>query len=98
MACLTLLFGHRCTLRHNRLSEEGAWVHLYLFFLIGHANWQVRKLARLVSLQELKKYSDADLKGMVLLSKGRLSVQPVSTEQWEFVLGLEDQEPQDAAK
>ncbi|CAL8466356.1 g5892 [Coccomyxa elongata] len=58
----------------------------------------VRKLARLVSLQELKKFSDTDLKGMVLLSKGRLSVQPVSTEQWEFVLGLEKQEPQEAAK
>ena len=59
--------------------------------LSGCSNEQVRKLARLVSLQELKKYSETDLKGMTLLSRGRLSVQPVSAQHWEFILGLEDQ-------
>ncbi|BDA51286.1 Thymocyte nuclear protein 1 [Coccomyxa sp. Obi] len=58
----------------------------------------VRRLGRLVSLQELKKYIDTDLKGMVLLSKGRLSVQPVSAQHWDFILGLEDQVSQEAAK
>jgi predicted RNA-binding protein with PUA-like domain len=52
----------------------------------------VRKLARLISLQELKSYSSSELEGMVLLSKGRLSVQPVTEQQWRFILGLEHAE------
>lgn len=51
---------------------------------------QVRKLERLVSLQELKGHAEGELKGMVLLSKGRLSVQPVTLQQWDFILGLEN--------
>ncbi|KAK9902799.1 hypothetical protein WJX75_006373 [Coccomyxa subellipsoidea] len=57
----------------------------------------VRRLARLVSLQELKQHSEAALQGMALLSKGRLSVQPVTQQQWDFVLGLEDRPPEQEA-
>ena len=54
---------------------------------------QVRELRRLVSLQELKQYSSKELEGMVLLSKGRLSVQPVTQQQWDFILQLAEEEP-----
>ncbi|EIE19949.1 DUF55-domain-containing protein [Coccomyxa subellipsoidea C-169] len=54
----------------------------------------VRRLARLISLQELKRHSEGALKGMALLTKGRLSVQPVTRQQWDFVLGLEDNPPE----
>ena len=49
-----------------------------------------RKLKRTITLQELKPYADGPLKDMALLRKGnRLSVMPVSAEQWAFILGLE---------
>ena len=32
---------------------------------------------------------------MVLLSKGRLSVQPVTQLQWDFIMGLEDSQPRE---
>lgn len=47
----------------------------------------------MISLQELKRYSGAELEGMVLLSKGRLSVQPVSSAHWDFILDLENKKP-----
>jgi predicted RNA-binding protein with PUA-like domain len=48
----------------------------------------VRKLARTITLQELKNYSE--LQDLVLLRRGnRLSVMPVSEEQWRFIEGLE---------
>ncbi|GFO56761.1 EVE domain-containing protein [Geomonas sp. Red276] len=46
----------------------------------------VRELARPVTLAELK--GVAELNGMVLLSRGRLSVQPVREEEWKIILGL----------
>lgn len=49
-----------------------------------------------MSLKELKAYSGAELEGMVLLSKGRLSVQPVTADHWNFVLGLEAVQPETA--
>ena len=51
---------------------------------------QVRKLQRIVPLQELKQHTSGSLEGMVLLSKGRLSVQPVTQQQWDFIMGLEN--------
>ena len=49
-----------------------------------------RRLKRNIPLQELKQYAGGPLKDMPLLRKGnRLSVMPVSEDQWEFVLGLE---------
>ena len=50
----------------------------------------VRHLKRFISLKELQSYKESDLKGMFLLNRGRLSVQPVSKKEFEFVLNLEN--------
>lgn len=48
----------------------------------------VRKLSRPLSLPELRK--ERALKNMLLLQKGvRLSVQPISPEEWDHILSLE---------
>ncbi|KAM3615479.1 uncharacterized protein V6R79_002864 [Siganus canaliculatus] len=58
-----------------------------------------RMLKRFVPLAELKKYhlqhhsSGGPLKGMALFTRARLSVQPLTTEEFDFVLSLEDKEP-----
>jgi predicted RNA-binding protein with PUA-like domain len=52
---------------------------------------QVRRLERCITLEELKAHKDGVLEGMVLLGKGRLSVQPVTPRQWEFIMGLEEE-------
>ena len=62
-----------------------------------YGNLQVRRLRRLVPLQELKQHSSGELEGMVLLSKGRLSVQPVTKQQWDFILQLAEEEPKEAS-
>ncbi|KAJ3129216.1 Thymocyte nuclear protein 1 [Nowakowskiella sp. JEL0407] len=49
----------------------------------------VRRLDRFIPLKELKTYVNAELSSMVLLKRGRLSVQPVSTSEYEFILQLE---------
>lgn len=49
----------------------------------------VRKLEDPVTLAELKEHAEGALFGMALFKMKRLSVQPVSAEEWEFVLGLE---------
>ena len=47
-----------------------------------------RKLKRTITLAELK--GRKELKDMVLLRPGnRLSVSPVTTQEWDFILGLE---------
>jgi predicted RNA-binding protein with PUA-like domain len=49
-----------------------------------------RKLNRTISLKELRNYADSSLSDMLLLRRGnRLSVMPVSTDNWRFILGLE---------
>jgi predicted RNA-binding protein with PUA-like domain len=48
-----------------------------------------RKLEKPVTLLELKGYSEKELSGMALFRMSRLSVQPVSAEEWEFILGIE---------
>jgi predicted RNA-binding protein with PUA-like domain len=49
-----------------------------------------RRLARNIALAELKKYADGPLQDMPLVRKGnRLSIMPVTAEQWEFILSLE---------
>eukprot|EP00193_Tetraselmis_chui_P015921 CAMPEP_0177791226 /NCGR_PEP_ID=MMETSP0491_2-20121128/23811_1 /TAXON_ID=63592 /ORGANISM="Tetraselmis chuii, Strain PLY429" /LENGTH=219 /DNA_ID=CAMNT_0019313425 /DNA_START=184 /DNA_END=844 /DNA_ORIENTATION=- len=50
----------------------------------------VRKLRRCIPLSELKQYKDGPLQNMVLLNRGRLSVQPVTCSQWEFIIALEN--------
>ena len=48
-----------------------------------------RKLKRVITLAELK--GRKELKDMVLLRPGnRLSVSPVTKQEWDFILGLED--------
>ena len=47
-----------------------------------------RKLKRTISLNELK--ADAELGDMALVRRGnRLSIMPVTAEQWEYILSLE---------
>ena len=50
---------------------------------------QERKLGRMVSLEELKKFKQNDLKDMQLFSAARLSVQNVTDEEWDYILKLE---------
>ena len=48
----------------------------------------VRKLLRTISLQELKQHTE--LADLALVRRGnRLSIMPVSQQQWDFILGLE---------
>jgi predicted RNA-binding protein with PUA-like domain len=50
----------------------------------------VRHLRRNIPLAELKTYAEGPLAGLPLVRKGnRLSVMPVTPEQWDFILGLE---------
>jgi len=46
-----------------------------------------RALNRVITLKELRQHEA--LSEMVLLNRGRLSVQPVSESEWEYILGLE---------
>jgi predicted RNA-binding protein with PUA-like domain len=49
-----------------------------------------RRLARVITLEELRKHAAKELKGMVLLRPGnRLSVVPVEAAHWKFILSLE---------
>ncbi|XP_022624933.1 thymocyte nuclear protein 1 isoform X2 [Seriola dumerili] len=58
-----------------------------------------RMLKRFVPLAELKKYhlqhraKGGPLKDMALFTRARLSVQALTTEEFDFVLSLEDKEP-----
>lgn len=50
----------------------------------------VRRLRRLITLEELRKHASKELSEFVLLRRGnRLSVTPVSAKEWDFVLTLE---------
>ncbi|XP_037630388.1 thymocyte nuclear protein 1 [Sebastes umbrosus] len=58
-----------------------------------------RMLKRFLPLSELKKYhlqhqaKGGPLKAMALFTRARLSVQPLTAEEFDFVLSLEDEEP-----
>jgi predicted RNA-binding protein with PUA-like domain len=53
-----------------------------------------RHLTRPIGLRELRPYADGPLADLPLLRKGnRLSVMPVSADQWDFILGLEGTPP-----
>ncbi|KAG7243169.1 hypothetical protein INR49_016544 [Caranx melampygus] len=58
-----------------------------------------RMLKRFLPLSELKKYhlqhraKGGPLKDMALFTRARLSVQPLTTDEFDFVLSLEDKEP-----
>lgn len=50
----------------------------------------LRHLRRNISLRELRQYADGPLQDLPLLRKGnRLSIMPVTGEQWAFILALE---------
>ncbi|KAG0019088.1 hypothetical protein BGZ82_000263 [Podila clonocystis] len=51
-----------------------------------------RKFKRIVTLKELQQYKDKELSSMKLLHRGRLSVQPVTDQEMDFILSLEQQE------
>ena len=59
-------------------SEQPRWVCVDIAF--------VKKFDDVVSLKTLK--AEAGLADMVLLKQGRLSVQPVTSEQWQLILSL----------
>lgn len=49
-----------------------------------------RKFKRIVTLDELRKHNGKQLKELLILKRGnRLSVTPVSKQEWQFILGLE---------
>jgi predicted RNA-binding protein with PUA-like domain len=49
-----------------------------------------RKLTRVITLDELRKYASKELQNMVLLRPGnRLSVTPVDASHWQFICSLE---------
>jgi predicted RNA-binding protein with PUA-like domain len=49
-----------------------------------------RRLARTITLEELRKHAAKELKNMALLRKGnRLSITPVAAAEWKFILSLE---------
>jgi predicted RNA-binding protein with PUA-like domain len=49
-----------------------------------------RRLARVITLDELRKHVTKELKNMVLLRRGnRLSITPVEPAEWKFILALE---------
>lgn len=50
----------------------------------------VRKLGRLITLDELRKYQTSELANLVVLRRGnRLSVTPIAAKEWDFILSLE---------
>ena len=49
-----------------------------------------RRLARVITLDELRVHADGKLRGLTLLQRGnRLSVMPVDDAHWRFILSLE---------
>lgn len=49
-----------------------------------------RRLARVITLEELRAHASKELRGMILLRPGnRLSVMPVTAAHWKFILSLE---------
>jgi len=53
-----------------------------------------RRLARTIALEELRAHAGKELAGMVLLRPGnRLSVTPVESAHWKFILSLESRAP-----
>ncbi|KTW30493.1 uncharacterized protein T551_01776 [Pneumocystis jirovecii RU7] len=49
----------------------------------------LRHFSRFIPLRELKKYKEGPLKNMALLRRPQLSVQPVTVDEWNFIMGLE---------
>lgn len=56
----------------------------------------MEKLQRHITLPELKKHSSSALKDMQLFKQGRLSVQRVSKDEWDFIMEISRQEEEAA--
>jgi len=49
-----------------------------------------RKFTTVITLDELRKHADSELKDLIVLKRGnRLSVTPVTKKEWDFILSLE---------
>jgi predicted RNA-binding protein with PUA-like domain len=48
----------------------------------------VCKFPRFIPLEELKRYKATHLSNMILLNRGRLSVQPVTRDEFDFINNL----------
>jgi predicted RNA-binding protein with PUA-like domain len=49
-----------------------------------------QRLARVITLDELRKHATKELENMALLRRGnRLSITPVEPAEWKFILSLE---------
>jgi predicted RNA-binding protein with PUA-like domain len=49
-----------------------------------------RKFKRIITLDELRRHQTRELKDLLILRKGnRLSITPLTKEQWQFIIGLE---------
>ena len=46
----------------------------------------VKKLNKIVTLEEIK--NNTNLKDMVLVNRSRLSIQPVTKQQWEVIINM----------
>lgn len=54
----------------------------------------IRHLSRTITLAELKQQAEGPLDGFPLVRRGnRLSIMPVSADQWRFILSLEESQP-----
>lgn len=67
-------------------TDEPRWFMVDVTFM--------RKFRQKVSLKELRQYADNSLKDLPLLRRGnRLSVMPVTKENWEFIHGVAGVKP-----
>ena len=90
--------GDRCLFYHSSCKQIGvvgeATVCRTAYPDPADAKWAVVDIRfemawdELVSLEKLKSFKETSLQGMALFSQSRLSVQPVSTEHFEFIQGL----------
>ncbi len=72
----------------HRYYDGDSRVHAPRWYAVDVA--LVRKLSRVIALEELRAHAGKELADMLLLRRGnRLSVTPVSRREWDFILALE---------
>jgi len=73
--------------KHDHYDAESDPANPRWFMVDVHLK---RRLARTITLEELREHATKELKGMVLLRPGnRLSVTPVEAAHWKFILSME---------
>uniref|UniRef100_A0A3P9LZA9 Thymocyte nuclear protein 1 n=1 Tax=Oryzias latipes TaxID=8090 RepID=A0A3P9LZA9_ORYLA len=96
--------GQRAFFYHSNCKEPGVagrtWTTLTDFSLLLQVDVQYQRMTRrFLPLSELKRYhlqhrdSGGPLKNLALFTKPRLSVQPLTAEEFDFILSLEDKKP-----